>query len=209
MSTVACRSLRTGRYPCFDLVCTVHHLPPHRCHSRCQLRQPLSQIQFKFLSGIYFGPQPDTSHWNSCHASAQPSTGGNAISRLSCAAHMTWSTHCSPQARAPLTLFSFSFFLFVIVHVECCNFNPLMDLMRVSLRFFSILAKSTRNQRHQRAGWSKLKLMTAAAAAGGVAALMLVTDTHKCVVRPAPCPLASFFPAQLACHPHSNDAKFC
>lgn len=156
----------------------MHHLPSH---CQWQLRQPLSQIQFKFLSGIYFG------HRN-------PATEIRVTHQL-CHRRVAASSACCPAPFIGLALliarlkpvphlhFRRPFFL-VILHIECCNFNPLMDLMRVSVRFFFVQNQRQISATNGRAtvecGLSKLKLMTPAAAS----AVMPVTDTHKCVVVP-------------------------
>lgn len=107
---------------CYDLV--RYHLPNHRHPAR----RP--QIQFKFLSGIYFGHALAGIRVTHPRRVAASSASPQILTRLTSALKhqhvVLW-----------LRFFPFLFFFFwpaMELFVECCNFNPLMDLMLFSQR---------------------------------------------------------------------------
>lgn len=152
---VLCRLslVKAARYPCIDLVCIT--CPTAKTSSgSAPLPSTLSQIQFKFFSGIYFGPPNAFPHslsmhkgsWHSCHAASKAATA--ASSTLTSDPHSASS--CCPAPLCcipfpalhpfPLPCQSFSLFVlfFGVFYVECCNFNPLMDLMKLAGFFFAV-----------------------------------------------------------------------
>lgn len=104
---------RISQIFCYDLVCTTCRI----------IATQRPQIQFKFLSGIYFG---HALAWDSCHAAWRVAE-SSASHPLSTTPHQHWSISMSSFASV------IPFFFAGKLFVECCNFNPLMDFMFFSL----------------------------------------------------------------------------